>query len=207
MILGAGQYANYQPLPWLDLKKVKRGTSSFERWKLIKKDIDRDIGTFLDIGANVGFFSIQLALDGHTVIAVDFQKNLQLIFEYAVRKAGVNNVGYMTGAITPDNISNYPKTDFVLLLSVWHHWVKVFGLNSARDMLIELIKNTDKKIYFESGDEDELSLIREEYGISTMREFLISLPGVNKVTKLGSTTKREGYGLMQPRSLYALILN
>ena len=43
------------------------------------------------------FFSIQLALEGHTVIAVDFQKNLQLIFEYAARRAGVNNVGTHDG--------------------------------------------------------------------------------------------------------------
>ena len=104
MMLGAGQYAKYQPMPWIGVKKAKRGISSYDRWDLIRKDINGDAGTVLDIGANVGFFSIQLALEGHTVIAVDFQKNLQLIFEYAARRAGVNNVGYMTGAITPENI-------------------------------------------------------------------------------------------------------
>ena len=158
-------------------------------------------------GLMLVFFSIQLALEGHTVIAVDFQKNLQLIFEYAARRAGVNNVGYMTGAITPENISNYPKTDYVLLLSVWHHWVKVFGLNSAHDMLVTLVENTDRKIYFESGDEDELQLIRQEYGKHSMQEYLLDLPGIKSVEPLGQTTKREGHGLMQPRILYALELS
>ena len=73
-------------------------------------------------------------------------------------------------------------------------------------MLVQLVKNTDRKIYFESGDEDELKAIREEYGKDSMQEYLLDLPGIKRVTQLGQTTKREGHGLMQPRILYALEL-
>lgn len=69
-----GGIATYQPLPWLGVTGGRRAVGSVRRFEAIRGHLNA-IGerprTVLDVGANVGFFSLSFAELGATAFAVE----------------------------------------------------------------------------------------------------------------------------------------
>jgi hypothetical protein len=57
-----------------------------------------------------------------------------------------------------------PHTDVVLLLSVWHHWVKVYGFESATQILSGLWERCNKVLFFETGENE----MPADFGLPSM---------------------------------------
>ena len=53
----------------------------------------------------------------------------------AVRRSGLENVGVLALALTPENVVAVPGADCTICLSVWHHFVRHNGLERATEML------------------------------------------------------------------------
>ena len=47
-----------------------------------------------------------------------------------------------------------PAADCVLLLSVWHHFVREWGLEAATEMLDAIWEKTGKLLFFETGENE-----------------------------------------------------
>ena len=157
---------SYQPLPWLGLKKAKRGTGTEARWAAIEAMLgDTAIGSALDIGCNTGYFCFSLAASGIPTLGVDRDERFLRIAQYAARRLKSPGIGFCRMDLTPDTIRLLPQVDLVLLLSVWHHWVRDYGLEVASEMLAAVWSRSQKVLFFESGEAE----MPAEFGLEMLK--------------------------------------
>jgi SAM-dependent methyltransferase len=137
----------YQPLPWIGIREANRGSGTSQRWAAIKPVIAASGSrTALDIGCNVGFFCFALSEMGIAAVGVDAAPKELRIAAFARRKMQAANVGFLSLEVRPDNLALLPACDSVLLLSVWHHWVRDFGFAAATGMLREVWVTRDDAV-------------------------------------------------------------
>lgn len=121
------------------------------RYELIKEGIGEEGENLLDIGCAEGYFTTKFAEDGYFTIGVD----LSVSRLNRARKSNPNPTSpqFIYLEITPDNIGKLPEFDVVLLLTVYHHWVDAYGLDSAERMLKILASKSDVLIFEPPGRE------------------------------------------------------
>jgi hypothetical protein len=208
--IDSGRRLDYQPLPWLGATKANRDEGVYSRWTAMRGVID-DCGvtSAVDIGCNAGFFSLSLAEAGVSTIGVEGDPKFARLFLHAIRKVGVVNVAALVMNITPSNIEMLPSGDAVLLLSVWHHFVRYYGLEAATEMLRVVWAHTQKVLFFETG-ETEMSA---KFGLPEMgpdpRSFVAALLTTNcndgSVRHLGEHDAFAPDGSRCVRNLFAVV--
>jgi SAM-dependent methyltransferase len=181
----------YQPLPWLGLKKAKRGVGTEARWAAIESTLNAaPIDSALDIGCNTGFFCFSLAAKGIPTLGVDRDDRFLRIAQHAARQLRAQSVGFCKMDLTPDTIRLLPNVDLVLLLSVWHHWVRGYGLDVASEMLSEVWNKSQKVMFFETGEAE----MPTEFGLAMLKssprqwleDYLYAMCADAEVVWLGS---------------------
>lgn len=156
----------YQPLPWLGLKKARRGTGTEARWAAIGATLnDEVIDSAMDIGCNTGYFCFSLAARGIPTLGIDRDDRFLRIAQYAAGQMRAQGVGFCKMDLTPDTIRLLPNVDLTLLLSVWHHWVRGYGLEVAGEMLSAVWNKTQKVMFFETGEAE----MPAEFGLAMLQ--------------------------------------
>ncbi len=121
-------------------------TDTEKRWTILQKYIDDEDRNLLDIGCADGQLTTKFHDRGLFCVGVDRAEQM-----LALARSGqeyTDGIGFVKYDITPDSIRKLPDFDVVLLLTVYHHWVNAYGLDSAEDMLINLVQHCDK-LFFE----------------------------------------------------------
>jgi len=145
----------YQPLPWLGLHNAKRSVGTLQRWNAIKEVISQcSCGSAIDVGCNVGFFSLSIAEMGIPVLAVDNHESSLRIGQYASKRTNVSNVTFAKLEVNPDTMRLLPSADIIIFLSVFHHWVRHFGFPVATQMLKGLWEKCNVVMFFETGESE-----------------------------------------------------
>ena len=146
---------DYQPLPWVSGIGARRADGSNTRWALIESEVERlKPATAVDIGCNVGFFTLSLAERGVAAVGLERYPRFLRMAQYAARRAGLSNVALMNADLVPGSMWMVPQADVVLLLSVYHHWVRYFGVEAAREMLKETWDRAGMALFFETGESE-----------------------------------------------------
>lgn len=153
---------DYQPLPWLGIDDAKvRGEATILRWKEIKTHLG-EYTSLKDIGCCVGYFCLSAGSElGMDTIGFDMNPKHIRLAERARLAAGLEQCGFIRLGLNERNIQLLPPTGVTLLLSVWHHWVSVFGMDNASRMLEKTWERTTGVMLFESGEEE----IMDEFDI------------------------------------------
>jgi len=145
----------YQPLPWVNLNKAKRGKGTKERWIAIDKNLDNySISSAMDIGCNVGYFCFLLAEKGIPTLGIEMNDRFFRIAQYARKKINISNVALCNMTVNLDTVRLLPNVDVILLLSVWHHWVRYYGLEAATKILSCAWGKCNKIMFFETGESE-----------------------------------------------------
>ena len=110
----------------------------------------------LDIGCNIGFFVLSLAQRGGICVGVDAAGKQILAAKAIAALNKAKNATFVHTAVTPENVFTLPRCDLVLCLSVFHHWVRVFGKDAACRMLQIVAEHTGRYLVFETGQPDEV---------------------------------------------------
>jgi SAM-dependent methyltransferase len=202
-----GPCITYQPLPWVGIPEGSRAIGSRRRMEALLSYL-QERGTFprttLDIGANVGFFSLSFAERGAVAYAVEGEEiNARLATIAARRIKGTGRAVVIRMWCNPDNISELPNADVTLCLSVWHHWVRHMGLDAATAILANLMAKTSTALFFDTGEEEmpdsyRLPFRGQDAG-EWLEKYLSALPGARSVRLLGryeafapATTEKTG---------------
>jgi hypothetical protein len=148
---------DYQPLPWLGAGKARRGSGVESRWAAIEAELDEldadgRVDTAVDIGSNVGFFSISLAKRGVATLGVEHYPKYYRPYLYALRRLQLRHAGALVLEVTPRTLGLVPEVDCVLFLSVWHHIVRADGEAVAKDFLSTLWSKARRVMFFETGE-------------------------------------------------------
>ena len=183
----------YQPLPWIGFRRANRGIGTSQRWAAIRPIVEASgCRTAVDIGCNVGFFCFALAEIGVAAVGVEAEQKELRIAAFARQKLDATNVGFLLLQVTPATVHLLPAGEAVVLLSVWHHWVKRFGLAAATSMLQAVWTRTGRVMFFETGEGE----MPPEYGLPAMtpspREWLATY-----LTTTCGSSRIECLGLMK----------
>jgi hypothetical protein len=200
----------YQPVASLPAGRATRGGGSESRWEAILPVVrEQAVESAVDIGACEGYFSIMLGEAGIPTIALEGTPGAARTAAFAVRRSGLEDVGVLTLALTPSNVVAVPASDSTLCLSIWHHFVRYYGLDAATSMLATIWDRTHKVLFFDTG-EDEMT---PEYGLPKMapdaRSWLAgylaeTCPG-SRVEHLGTHAAFDPSGRSVERNLFAVI--
>ncbi|MET9407982.1 hypothetical protein ABZX90_19790 [Streptomyces sp. NPDC002935] len=200
----------YQPVPGIRVRKAKRSVGTGSRWAAMEPVVERlGVESAMDVGANVGYFPIKLALRGIPSVALESDPKCVRTATTAVRRNQLDNVAVMDLELRPDTLGLLPATDCTLLLSVWHHLVRELGLDTATDLLRGLWTRTGKVMFFDSG-EDEMP---ESFGLPRMvptpdawlTEYLQTTCTGGRIEHLGRHRAFDADGLPTDRALFAVI--
>ena len=150
------------------------GRESPKRLALLKKDLGRvKRGTFLDLGANAGFFSYGLADAGFDVIAVEPPNgktfDLDRVREH---RAWVQN---------PEDLPE-GTWDFAIVLSVLHH------IPRWKDVLDEVIHRTNRRLYVEVPHTGEQH--KKWHGSAEQFEYLSNMSNARVIGEHDEVSKR-----------------
>jgi hypothetical protein len=200
----------YQPVASLPGGRATRGAGSASRWEAILPVVrEQSVETAVDIGACEGYFSIMLGEAGVSTIALEGAPGAARTAMFAVQRSEVENVGVLALALTPGNVGSVPASDCTLCLSIWHHFVRYYGLDDATSMLATIWDRTRRVFFFDTG-EDEMT---PEFGLPAMtpdaRTWLAAYltktcPG-SRVEQLGTHAAFDPSGRPCERNLFAVI--
>ena len=68
---------------------------------------------------------------------------------------GIKNIVFTQMEVTPENASLLPKTDMVICLSIFHHWIRKLGQEKSFQIMKALADSTNKYFVFDSGQPNE----------------------------------------------------
>ena len=153
-------YDIYQTIPELNIQaRHSSGDSSLIKWEAMKSNLPLKEKYFsvLDIGCNIGLYSIKMASMGHFVTAIDSSTICKSVCYQASKILNLDNlaVGQMT--ITPKNIESLPIYDCIFFLNVFHHLCRKYGQETALDMLDHIYRKANMALFFETGQTDTAS--------------------------------------------------
>lgn len=145
----------YQPLPQVGIAHALRDEGVFSRWAAMAEVLDElQPRTALDLGSQVGFFTLQLAERQIPTVAVEMEPRHYRILLAALRRLKLTHVGVLAMEFTPRTAPLLPSTDAVVFLSVWHHLVRWHGEDQARAMLRVVWSRTQQVLFFETGENE-----------------------------------------------------
>lgn len=189
-----GPSVAYQPLPWVGLQGGRRSIGTQQRLEAILGFLESRGGVpaiTLDVGANVGYFSLSFAELGAIAYAVEAEPLNNRISRIASNRLEAKSGSFVPLRIWCDtnSVRRFPDANVTLCLSIWHHWVRHYGLDAATEILEELLRKTSDVLFFDSGENE----MPEYYNLpfygadarTWLQEYLASLDSVRSIESLG----------------------
>jgi SAM-dependent methyltransferase len=120
-----------------------------DKWRLINDHLPKEPGSLLDIGCNEGLFTKNAALKGWCAWGIDILDRAVNYAKKSADKEGIQNVFFSYGTLAPDVAQCLPKFDVIILASTFQEICSTFGLEKGYDILYNLLKASNKKLFFE----------------------------------------------------------
>jgi len=150
----------YHALPFEEYKISSHRKDTLSRWSLISNYIDFYNKFVIDIGCNIGGFSMLSSLTGaKNVCGYDYDKESLDIGKILIRLKEIKNVNLIEKNIDLKFANELEECDIILWLSQWMWCVKQQGMNIAKEML-KIISSKTKIMVFESSAEDGMAGIK-----------------------------------------------
>ena len=166
-------------------------------------------GSALDIGCNVGWYTVELATLGIPTLGVEGYPPYYRTALYAARRSRSERASILPMMIDDQNTRLLPQVDCTLFLSIWHHIVHKRGLAGATNVLREVWRKTDKVLFFESGERE----MGRDFGLPEMlpdartwlSSYLANISDGADVRHLGVHHGGNGGSEVAWRNLFALV--
>lgn len=147
-----GYVVRYQPLFGESSHGFDR--SCVDRWLEIERWLPRPPYSLLDIGSQLGYFTVRSALNGGLAIGLERDPDSVRVAEAIRDRSGAKTAVYWNVELTTANTPALPATDVTLCMSVYHHWARERGAEYANEIL-DVISSKTKILFFETGQPDE----------------------------------------------------
>ena len=148
-IIGLKLVTAYHPVPDLGISiPANREEAVAKRWDVIKAELPADPASVLDIGCNLGFYTIASAKLGHFAMGVDIREYATLL-SVIRNRLKLSTVVPVELKLSPQNTQSLPAFDVIIMLQVFHHLCVAYGADDASDMLRTIWQRTRSKFIFE----------------------------------------------------------
>lgn len=186
----------YQPLIHPDLNFKSFESNSEERFKIMKDNLNKNTGSMLDIGANLGFFCHKFEDLGFNCHAVEIRPS-NIYFMKKLRDIEGKKFKIINKSIF--DLKDSKEFDVVVALNIFHHFLREKKLYFK---LIEFLKNLKVKVmFFQPHDPNEEVMHNAyiNYNNRNFVDFIIKFSSLNKSLLLNE--KVDG----RNRPIYKLI--
>ncbi len=186
----------YQPLIHPDLNLKSFENNSEERFKIIKDNLNKNTGTVLDIGANLGFFCHKFEDLGYSCHAVEIRPS-NIYFMKKLRDIEGKKFKIINKSIF--DLKNSKEFDIVIALNIFHHFLREKKLYFK---LIKFLKTLKLKVmFFQPHDPNEEIMKNAYYNYNNRQfvDFIIRFSSLNKFTLLNENVDGRN------RPIYKLI--
>ena len=145
----------YHDLPWVGIDSGRRGDGSGARLEVMKPVLSElGVTSAVDIGSSVGWFTFTLTELGIPTVGVERDPRALRSALYVRSRAKLNDASFVVADLTKDNLRAVPHADCFLVLSIWHHWVREFGLADATAIVEGLWAMSSKVLFFDTGENE-----------------------------------------------------
>jgi SAM-dependent methyltransferase len=152
-----GVFDFYQAIPELNIEaKTLVQRASLIKWDAIEKNLPNDNikMSVLDVGCNIGLYSIKMAMKGHFVTALDGLWYYCEFCRFAANILNLDNIVIGHVKITPENVNILPNYDCVFLMNIFHHICLEYGKDAAMLILHRIFIKTNRVLFFETEQSD-----------------------------------------------------
>jgi hypothetical protein len=156
----------YQPLIHPDLNLKSFESNSEERFKIIKDNLDKNTGTMLDIGANLGFFCQKFEDLGFNCHAVEIRSS-NIYFMRKLRDIEGKKFKIINKSIFDLNDSK--EFDVVIALNIFHHFLREEKLYFK---LIKFLKTLKVNVMFFQPHDPNEEIMQNAYINFANRQFI-----------------------------------
>ena len=111
------------------LYQVKRSLGTVRRWEIISANLDERDQSLLDVGCNLGLMTRFAPDKGLLALGIDSAQ--RAIIAASSTNHDVPHLAFMRSEITPEMVAKLPSFDVFLCLSVYHHWMSIYGEATA----------------------------------------------------------------------------
>lgn len=191
LMLGQRKELDYHPLSSSEMGNFGRSEGSYSRLKAINGILGTENvrpRVAMDVGSHIGFFSLHLAKQGLLVYAVESNWD-RLSLSFLLARQQQLSLAPIPLQVDRDTVEFLPPAEVTLCLSIWHHWVRRFGLKDATYILERVVEKTSRLVFFDSGEEEMPASYNLPFAASTSADFfsgyLEQLPGVAVRLDLG----------------------
>ena len=169
--------STYHELPWVGVRGGWRAESTKTRWKEIAPLVEaHGVRSVVDIGSSAGWFGFKLAERGVSTIAVERSLHGLRLGLYTRKKSGLDDVSFLAMEVAPSTVEQLPAADCVLLLSVWHHFVREWGFEAATGMLEAIWRKTGKPALLRDGRRRDACVVAAAGHASRRAQLADELP-------------------------------
>jgi len=194
--------SSYQPVDELGIDVAPATRERIEgRWRAMEAVLD-EVGakSALDIGAAEGFYALRIAERGIPVLAIELKQRPFDLLSLVVAERGLTNLAQTRMLVSPASAGLLPSADAVVLLAVWHHWVRYFGLDAANEVLAQVWGRTSRVLFFETGEN-----MSDDYGLpplgpdprASLERFLADVCAGSEVRFLGRFPDRHLFAVIR----------
>lgn len=180
-----GFVSTYQPI-WNATKTTSNRVCA-DRWQVMEKFLPTESYSFLDIGAQIGYFTLQAANKGALAIGIERDPYFLALAQAQTVANKINSASFISLNITPTSISALPQVNVTCCLSVFHHWVREYGYAGADKIFSKICANT-QELFFETGQGNE-PVIEWQHHLSFM--------GENPIEWIGHYLKEKGFSFVE----------
>jgi hypothetical protein len=187
LVIGQEQDLHYHPLsPWEEGvgRPIDRSEGSYSRLEAINEILRSEAPMpriALDVGSHIGFFALNLARQGMLVHAIESNRD-RLLLSFLLAQEKKVRLAPIPLHVDRTTVELLPESDITLCLSVWHHWVRRYGVKDATYILQEIVNKTRRLVFFDSGEEEMPSSYGLPYGEESAQAYFSRyLPGLDGV--------------------------
>jgi len=163
LLLKTGMIDIYQPIPWFGVQTAKRCEGTLKRWEAINNELGFTEGSVLDIGCDLGFFTFQMVRRGFFCIGIETSALPHHICNLIKEIGEFENAVFLKANVDGQFCKKLPTVDVTIFLSVFHHIVRQFGIETATHLVQELMGKTKKVLFFETGQSNETNTSWAKY--------------------------------------------
>ena len=95
-----------------------------------------------------------MATAGIAAVGIENEPGAYRTAVFGAERSGLDNAGFLAMAVTPKTLGVLPAVDATLFLSIWHYFVRAYGLDEATRMLGAIWARTGKVLVFDTGERE-----------------------------------------------------
>jgi SAM-dependent methyltransferase len=188
---------DYQPNPFTERETQPDRRMCRERFAAFSETLPKDAKSCIDIGCNIGYFTLRFADRGGVCLGVDVGRNEISVARGLARLNDVRNAAFLQWEVTPQNVAGLPFVDVIICMSVFHHWARKLGLEGATQIVDGLAARC-RFLVFETGQNDE---------VETSWASHLSFMGADSDAWIRSFLKGRGFTSVKHLGLFSTTLS